>query len=78
MKKKKESRQKLLKMLSNEKNMLKRLSKEMRGMRHEGMEDMMEKSPMKVTVGAEDEEGLKEGLSKAEEIMKARKMSKCK
>jgi DNA-binding transcriptional regulator of glucitol operon len=60
------------------KNMLKRLSKEMRGMRHEGMEDMMEKSPMKVTVGAEDEEGLKEGLSKAEEIMKARKMSKCK
>lgn len=60
------------------KNMLKRLSKEMREMRHEGMEDMMEKAPMKVTVGAEDEEGLKKGLSKAEEIMKARKMNKCK
>jgi hypothetical protein len=61
--KKKESRQKLLKMLSND----------MRGMRHCDMEDSLPKKAMKVTVAAKDEDGLKKGLEKAEEIMKARK-----
>lgn len=63
MKKKKESRQKLLKMLSNE----------MRSMRHCDMEGMLPKKAMKVTVAAKDEDGLKKGLEKAEEIMEMRK-----
>lgn len=32
--------------------------------------ELLEKMPMKVTVASDSEEGLKEGLSKAEEIMK--------
>lgn len=59
------------------KDMLKMLSNDMRKMSHESMEDMEDK-PMKVTVAADSKEGLKKGLSKAEEIMKARKSSNCK
>lgn len=46
------------------------------------MKDRMKKAmksaddmPMKVTVASDSEEGLKEGLSKAEEIMKAKDLS---
>lgn len=49
------------------------LRNEMRDMSHGGLEDMIPKKAMKVTVAAKDEKGLKKGLEKAEEIMKMRK-----
>lgn len=53
--------------------MLKKLSDEMKGMMREGYDDSdLGKKLMKVTVAAKDKEGLEEGLSKAEEIMKGR------
>lgn len=54
-------------------DMLKKLSEEMQQMMREGYEDSdLKDKLMKVTVAAEDEDGLKKGLSKAEEIMKGR------
>ena len=55
------------------KKMLKLLSKQMRDMSYDDMEDSLPKKAMKVTVASDSKEGLKEGLSKAEEIMKMRK-----
>lgn len=51
------------------KGMLKALSKDMSDMMGENYKDLTDKK-MKVTVASDSEEGLKEGLSKADEIMK--------
>lgn len=54
-------------------DMLRKLSDEMKEMMREGYDESdLGKKMMKVTVAADDEEGLKKGLSKAEEIMKGR------
>lgn len=45
---------------------------EMRGRNRKGMEDMMGQKMQKVAVMAPDEEGLKEGLEKAEEIVESK------
>lgn len=45
---------------------------EMRGRNKRGMEDMMGQKMQKVAVMAPDEEGLKEGLEKAEEIVESK------
>lgn len=51
---------------------LKDLKKSLKKKMGEGMDasELMEKAPMKVTVASDSEEGLKEGLSKADEILK--------
>tara|TARA_R100001086_G_scaffold10197_1_gene5480 strand:- start:1370 stop:1672 length:303 start_codon:yes stop_codon:yes gene_type:complete len=56
------------KKMNAKKEMLKHLSKEMRDMIGDGYGEKMKK----ITIASDSEEGLKEGLSKAEEIMKAK------
>lgn len=60
--------------------MLKMLKSDMMGMKKDGKKDLfdgkMPKKMEKVTVMADSKEGLMEGLSKAEQIMKAKLGSK--
>lgn len=61
--------------LEAKKAMLKSLKSEMKSMMGEGrndLSDMLGKKKMKVEVDADSKEGLKEGLSKAEEIMNSK------
>jgi hypothetical protein len=57
------------------KRMLKELKKTMHDDMYEGMDEKM-KGMKKVTVSSDSEKGLKEGLSKAQEIMQKRKEMK--
>ena len=54
------------------KELLQIAKEEMRGRNKQGMEDMMGQKMQKVAVMAPDEEGLKEGLEKAEEIVESK------
>lgn len=62
------------------KELLKMLKSDMMGMKKEGKKDLFEgklpKKMEKVTVMSDSKEGLMEGLSKAEQIMKAKLGSK--
>lgn len=61
------------KMMLARKEMLKKLSNEKRSKMHEPMEkSLMPKKMQKVTVMAPDKEGLEKGLSKAQQILKAK------
>lgn len=56
------------------KEMLSALSSEMKDMMREGYKDSDLMDKMKVTVASDSEEGLEEGLSKAQEIMKKKSL----
>ena len=58
------------------KKMLQELKKMMGDDMHEGMKEKM-KDMQKVTVASDSKEGLEEGLSKAQEILKKRKEFGC-